>query len=124
MVVYRMRSTCNSKQFSLYVCLFFLGICNHGLGFQANIETNVREEIVMAARDIKEVMEAHAGELMAIPDVVGVYTGVLDDGTACIKVMVKKRTPELEQKIPKNLEGFPVVIEETGEIQPLSHAPD
>jgi hypothetical protein len=120
MVVYRMKRSCNFKPFSFYVCLFFLGIWNHGLGFQANIEPNIREEIFMAARDVKEVMEAHAAELMAIPGVVGVYTGVLDDGTPCIKVMVENRTLELEQKIPQNLQGVPVVIEETGEIRPLS----
>ena len=73
----------------------------------------------MATRDIKEVMEAHTEELMAIPGVVGVYIGALDDGTPCIKVMVIEKTPELEQKIPKALEGHPIVIEETGEIRPL-----
>jgi hypothetical protein len=32
---------------------------------------------------------------------------------------VIQKTPELEQKIPRTLEGYPVVIEETGEIRPL-----
>lgn len=71
-------------------------------------------------RDINEVMEAHVANLMALPGVVGVFIGALDNGTPCIKVMVVKTTPELEKKIPPDLEGHPVLIVETGEIRPLS----
>ncbi len=57
---------------------------------------------------------------MTIPGVVGIYVGVLDDGkTPCLKVMVVKKTPELEKRIPRELEGYRVVIEETGEIKPM-----
>jgi hypothetical protein len=71
-------------------------------------------------RDINDVMKTHVNELMALPGVVGVFIGALDNGTPCIKVMVVKATPELEKKIPRDLEGHPVVIVETGEIRPLS----
>ena len=58
---------------------------------------------------------------MAIPGVVGVYVGLMDDGkTLCLKVMVSEKTRELDQQIPKSLEGYPVVIEKTGLIRPLS----
>ena len=73
----------------------------------------------MQLRDINDVKEAHTGELMAITGVVGVYVGKLDDGTPCIGVMVVKKMPELEQKIPKTLEGHPVVIHESGVIRPM-----
>ena len=88
--------------------------------FGISIVEDIKGQSEMATRDIKEVMEAHTEELMAIPGVVGVYIGALGDGTPCIKVMVIEKTPELEQKIPKALEGHPIVIEETGEIRPLS----
>ena len=55
-------------------------------------------------------------ELMAIPGVVGVAVGALDDGRPCIKVLVAKRTPGHGALIPKEIEGCPVVIDETGEI--------
>lgn len=71
-------------------------------------------------RDINEVMNAHVNELMALPGVVGVFIGALDNGTPCIKVMVVKASPELERKVPRDLEGHPVLIVETGEIKPLS----
>ena len=68
---------------------------------------------------IDKVLESHTAELMGIPGVVGVYQGALEDGTSCITVMVVASTPELEARIPKKLEGYPVVIEAGGEIRPL-----
>lgn len=70
-------------------------------------------------RPIEEVLSAHSDELMAIPDVNGVYIGELEDGQACITVLVSKKTALHKKKIPKKLEGYPVVIEETGEMRPL-----
>ncbi len=70
--------------------------------------------------DINAVLRAHDKELMAIAGVVGVYVGLLDDNkTSCLKVMVIKRTPEIERKIPKSLEGYPVLLDETGVIRPM-----
>jgi hypothetical protein len=68
---------------------------------------------------IDKVLESHTAELMAIPGVVGVCQGALEDGTPCITVMIVEATPELEARIPKKLEGHPVVIEAGGEIRPL-----
>lgn len=74
----------------------------------------------MASPDIEAVLRAHDDELLAVSGVVGVYVGLADDGeTPCLRVMAVKGTRELEQRIPRTLEGYPVVIEETGEIRPL-----
>lgn len=70
----------------------------------------------MAARPIVEVLKDHARDLMSIPGVVGAGQA-LCEGKPCIKVFVIKKTPELEQTIPKTLEGYQVVIEETGEVK-------
>ena len=73
-------------------------------------------------RDINDVLRAHDKELLAVPGVVGVYVGVLDDGkTPCLKVMLAQRSAETERAIPKTLEGYPVVTEVTGEIRPLEN---
>ncbi len=53
---------------------------------------------------------------MSVSGVVGTGQGLCDD-KPCIKIFVVKETPEMEQKIPRMLEGYPVVIEETGEIR-------
>lgn len=74
----------------------------------------------MTRRDINSVLRDHDKELMALPGVVGIYVGVLDDGkTPCLKVMVVKKTPDLERKIPKSIEGYPVLLDETGVIRPM-----
>ncbi|MCI0513533.1 hypothetical protein L0128_10000 [candidate division KSB1 bacterium] len=70
-------------------------------------------------RDIKLVMKDHTAEIMALPGVVGIYIGEIENHQPCIKVMVVKKTAELEQKIPKKLEGYPVEIDETGVIRAL-----
>ena len=73
-------------------------------------------------RDINDVLRAHDRELLAIPGVVGIYVGELDDGkTPCLKVMLLRKSDETERAIPKILEGYPVVTEVTGEIRPLRH---
>jgi len=73
---------------------------------------------LMPAKAIEEVLKEHTKELMSIPGVVGMGQGLCDD-KPCIKVFVVKETPGVDQKIPRILEGYPVVIEETGEIRPL-----
>jgi hypothetical protein len=69
-------------------------------------------------RDINTVLAAHDKELLAIPDVVGVYVGTTgDDRQLCLKVMLARANPESERKIPRMIEGYPVVTEVTGEIK-------
>lgn len=69
---------------------------------------------------IARLIEAHAAELMAIPGVEGVAMGLLDDGkTPCLQILVVRRTPELEARLPARLEGHPVVLVESGELRPL-----
>lgn len=74
----------------------------------------------MTRKDINAVLKDHDKELLAIPGVVGVYAGLLpDDKTPCLKVMVIKETEDLKRRIPKSIEGYPVLIEESGVIRPL-----
>lgn len=72
----------------------------------------------MSSKTIEDVLKEHTDELMAIPGVIGTAQGVCK-GKSCIKVYVKEKTPELEQKIPDSIEGYPVSIEEIGEIHAL-----
>ena len=75
----------------------------------------------MPTRDIKAVLRDHDKELMAVPGVAVVYVGLMkDEKTLCIKVMAVRRTADLERRIPRSLEGYPVVVEETGVVRPLS----
>ena len=72
-------------------------------------------------RDINDVLRDHDKQLMKIPNVVGVYVGVLGDGkTSCLRVMLAKKDSKAEAAIPQSIEGYPVVTEVTGEIKPLA----
>ena len=72
----------------------------------------------MPAKSIEEVLKEHTDAWLAIAGVVGTAQG-LCDGKPCIKVFIIEKTPELEQKIPDVLEGFPVEVVETGEFRAL-----
>ena len=72
----------------------------------------------MPAKPIEEVLSKHTDELMSIEGVVGTAQGLCDD-KPCIRVFVIKKTPELDQRVPNVLEGYPVEVEETGGIRAL-----
>ena len=73
----------------------------------------------MNKRGINVVKEAHEAEFLALRGVVGVYIGQTETGDSCIYVMIAKKDPELERKIPPSLESYPVRVQETGEIRPM-----
>ncbi len=72
----------------------------------------------MATKTIEEVLKENADKWMSFPAVVGTAIGEFK-GKPCIKILVVKKTEELTQKIPSTLEGFPVVIQQAGEIRAL-----
>lgn len=77
------------------------------------------ERTAVARRPIEAVLADHTPRLMALAGVVGTYQGALDDGSPCIGIMVAALTPALRDSLPRVLEGWPVRVEETGEIRPL-----
>jgi hypothetical protein len=89
--------------------------------FLTTVSTYLMSETPAGRADINRVLAAHEKELMATPGVVGVYVGLLDDGKSpCLKVMLARRTPQ-SNRIPAQIDGFPVRVELTGEIRPLGH---
>ena len=83
-----------------------------------NIQCNKEGEQPMVKKPIEEVLKTHTDHLMSIPGVVGTGIGE-SEGKPCIKVLVVKKTEEIEKKIPSELEGYKIVIDETGEIRAL-----
>jgi hypothetical protein len=59
------------------------------------------------------VIRRHADRLLAVPGVVGLAEGTMDDGP-CVLVLVTSRTTEIAAGIPQLLEGLPTRIVETG----------
>lgn len=72
-------------------------------------------------RDINVVIADHDKRLMALPGVVGVYVGLMDDNaTPCLKVMLAREDPQVRRSIPREIEGYRVITEVTGEIKPMA----
>ncbi len=65
---------------------------------------------------IGAVLARHAQALVSLAGVVGVAEGEAD-GRPCIMVYVIEMNPSLERQIPTELEGWPVVARESGEIR-------
>ncbi len=77
-----------------------------------------REEMTLTEPSIEAAQQRLTERVMNLPGVVGTAIGECD-GAPCIKVLVADLTPELEDAIPSEFEGFRVEIDETGEIRAL-----
>ena len=67
----------------------------------------------MPERTIEQVQEEYTDEWMAIPGVEGTAIGLFED-KPCIKIFTSSKAQEVRAKVPSTVEGYPVIIEETG----------
>lgn len=65
---------------------------------------------------LKAIKSTYSERLLNIDGVVGVGVGRSRAGDLCIKAYVKKKIPDLEKHIPKQIENWPVELVEVGEI--------
>ena len=72
----------------------------------------------MSQKTIVQVQEEHTGQWMAIRGVVGTAIGS-SEGKPCIKIFTAVPAKQIRAKIPTTVEGYPVVIEETGVFRAL-----
>jgi hypothetical protein len=70
----------------------------------------------MAGKTIQQVQEEYTDEWMAIPGVVGTAIGQ-HEGKPCILILTASDTEQVRQRIPPTVEGYPVVVQYTGEIR-------
>ena len=102
------------KRLALGIGLVFMGLTycsNQGLD-------DPQGELTMAPHTIEDTLERHTAELMSVPGVVGTAEG-LCDGEPCIRVFVVERTAEIDRSVPESIEGYKVVVEESGEVRAL-----
>jgi len=69
-------------------------------------------------KTIEQVLSEHTDQWMAIPDVVGTAIGQ-SNGKPCILILTASNTERVRRKIPAFVDGYPVLIEDTGEIHAL-----
>ncbi len=102
----------------LKIMALAISLAVSGVDFGPKSVIVFHERMAMAGKSIKEVLAEQSPILMALPGVVGTAQGLCDK-KPCIVIYVIQKTPDLEKKIPPTLEGYPVRIEETGEIRAL-----
>jgi len=71
-----------------------------------------------SGKTIQQVQEEHTPEWMANDGVEGTAIGLYKD-KPCIKVFSSKKAEDLRGVIPSTVEGYPVIIEETGTFRAL-----
>lgn len=71
----------------------------------------------MGEKSPETVVREYGNLLMKFPYVNGIGVGEYPDGKPFIKVFVRMITPDVK-RIPKELEGYNVEVEEIGEVYP------
>jgi hypothetical protein len=69
----------------------------------------------VSGKTIQQVQQEHTDAWMAIPGVVGTAIGQRQ-GKPCILVLTAANTEQVRRKIPPTVDGYPVVVQYTGEI--------
>lgn len=72
----------------------------------------------MSKKTIEQVQQEHTDAWMAIEGVEGTAIG-LSEGKPCITVLTSSAAEQIRAKIPSMVEGYPVVIEQTGAFRAL-----
>ena len=72
----------------------------------------------MLGETIDSVIRKYSQRLMSLPGVTGIAHGE-HECKPCIKVYISRKTEELEHQIPSALEGYTVIVEESGGFQAL-----
>jgi len=75
----------------------------------------LQEKLDPRLAGLKEIQARHEDQLLSLEGVAGICISLDESGQDFVfHVHVTKRTPELEQAIPRELEGVPVRLVETG----------
>ncbi len=69
----------------------------------------------MSRPSIEEVLASEGARLLAVPGVNGIGEGQLD-GKPCILVFVRRVTEEVRRDVPPMIGGYPVRIEDVGDV--------
>ena len=86
--------------------------CRHGS------TTESEKGYRMPAKSIEQVLKENTDAWMAIDGVEGTAIG-LYKGKPCMKIFASVKAQELRGKIPPDVEGYPVIIEQTGVFRAL-----
>jgi len=72
----------------------------------------------MSVRTIEQVHREHADTWMALPGVIGTAIGRHGD-KPCLLILAEADNEQIRQNVPSTVEGYPVIIQHTGDIRAL-----
>ena len=81
------------------------------------------QQDTMPSKNIEDALKKGAYLVKTLPEVIGVGQGVCE-GEPCIKLFLIRKTRDLEEQIPTDIDGFRVVSEVTGRVDARSAIPD
>ena len=84
---------------------------------------NTEEEQSRSVRSIYDVQNEFSEVVMSLPGVVGTAIGLTETGQEAILVFLAEDIAETRKKIPESVEGYPVIIQVTGELEPMRKSP-
>ena len=87
-------------------------------GATAQVETKFPRESSVPPRPIEDVIAQYTNDLLAIEGVTVVFAGEDEQRNPVITIGVSEKSEEILRAIPEVLEGYPVVIQETGPVAP------
>ena len=89
-------------------------------GCSSNPSDEMSQDIPLSERpSIADIIDRRGEDFLAIEGVVVIFEGATFAGDPCIKIGVAELNDELESNLPKQLEGWPVIIFESGVIEPM-----
>jgi hypothetical protein len=110
-----------SRQISLIV--LSIGVITIAAGLSGCLLSNASDHQKvgrMSGKTIEQVLNEKADEWMAVPGVAGVAIGQFK-GKPCIRIFTSAKPQQLRAKLPSTVEGYPVIVEQTGPIRALGH---
>ena len=88
-----------------------------GCGFFSNFKDHDKGQ-PMPVQTIEQVQVKHTDEWMDIPGVQGTAIG-MSGATPCIVILSSVKASQLRVRIPETVQGYPVIIKETGTFRAL-----
>ncbi len=112
----RRRRCCNLRPLRIVLTVGILSAVGIIAGCTRHSAIDLEKPGSMPDKTIEEVQEEHTGAWMTIPGVVGTAIGECR-GKPCILVLTASDTQQIRRKIPAIVDGYPVVVQYTGEIR-------
>jgi hypothetical protein len=102
-----------SSRYRLGGAIVFTASC-----VSARFSATMAEEGLMTRRTPQQILAEHNEEWMSVPGVVGTAIGEHQGGPAMV-VLVVEQTERINKAIPSEVDGFPVLIKESGQLHAL-----